>query len=452
MMLLGKARLVEALQKAAKSSPADQTLLAAQRSSQTTLRFASGQIYQNLHEEDLTIWIKVACGPRSGVATTSSFKQEALAKAVESAVAIAHLSGRQIPPSFSSAPSPEPTPAVETFFPETVRRSLEKTVREILDWSERSRKSGMTLAGSIVLGEHELSVAGSRGLVRYQPFTSGGLRLVATRNGASGFAAQSFRDIAEMDAETLLESAWTTCRMNRNPKAIPLGKYDVLLEPEAVAEILEWLGTIGFGAKQLAERTSFLTGRMGEKLMSSKISIVDDGSDPAGLAVPFDLEGVPKQRVALIDQGRAAGVVYDSHYAKLAHRRSTGHALPYDEFEGPLPTNLALEAGSSSREQLFKKLDNGLWIRRFHYVNGLLDTHEALMTGLTRDGTFRIRNGKVAGAVKNLRFTQSMLEAFSKVAALSKERRRVGDPAQGFSSVVTPAVLIRDFTFTGQTK
>ena len=310
----------------------------------------------------------------------------------------------------------------------------------------------MDLAGSIVLGESELSVVGSRGLTRYQPFTAGGLRLVATRDGASGFAAQSFRDISEMDPETLLRSAWTSCRMNGNLQTIPLGKYDVLLEPEAVAEILEWMGYIGFGAKQLQERTSFMAGRLGEKLMDRKISIVDDGSDPAGLAVPFDLEGVPKQRVPLIDKGRAAGVVTDSHYAKLAHRRSTGHALPYDEFEGPLPTNLLMEGGSTPRAQLLKKLGRGLWIRRFHYVNGLLDTHEALMTGLTRDGTFLVKNGAVTGAAKNLRFTQSMLEAFSKVAALSKERQRVADPAQGFSSVVVPAMIIRDFTFTGQTK
>ncbi len=451
-MLLGKSRLTEALRRAAQSSPADQTLLAAQRSSQTTLRFSAGQIHQNLHEEDLTIWIKVACGHRSGVATTSSFKQDALRKAVDAAVAIAHLSGKQAFPSFSTAPPKEIVPSIETYFPDTVRRPLEETVRMIYGLSERSRKAGMSLAGSIVLGESELSVIGSRGLAQYRPFTSGGLRLVATEGSASGFAAQSFRNIAEMDEEALLESAWGTCRLNRHPQSIPVGKYDVLLEPEAVAEILEWMGTIGFGAKQLQERTSFLTGRLGEKIMDRKISIFDDGSDPAGLAVPFDLEGVPKQRVPLIDKGRAIGVVYDSHYAKLVHRRSTGHALPYDEFEGPLPTNLVMEGGSTPRAQLLKKLGRGLWIRRFHYVNGLLDTHEALMTGLTRDGTFLVKNGKVAGAVKNLRFTQSMLEAFSKVAALSKERRRVADPAQGFSSVVVPALILRDFTFTGQTR
>ena len=451
-MLLGRNRLLSALKKAAKASPADQTLLAAQRSSQTTLRFSGGQIHQNLQEEDLTLWVKVACGNRSGVATTSSLKPESLAKAVESAVAIAHLSGRQSAPSFSAAPSKVPTPCVETFFPETVRRPLDETVRMIHAFWERSRKAGMELAGSTVMGESELAVIGSEGLSQYQPFTSGGLRLVATKEGTSGFAAQAFRDISQMEAEELLKSAWTTCRMNRNLRSIPLGKYDVLLEPEAVAELLEWMTYIGFGAKHLYERTSFMTGRMGERLMSPKISILDDGSDPRGLAVPFDLEGVPKQKVSLIEKGRAAGVVYDSHYGKLYHRKSTGHALPYDEFEGPLATHLLLETGSTPRAEMLKKLGRGLWIRRFHYVNGLLDTHQALMTGLTRDGTFLVRDGKVAGAVKNLRFTQSMLEAFSQVAAVSKERQRVGDPAQGFSSVVTPAVVLRGFTFTGQTK
>lgn len=451
-MLLGRARLVEVLAKAARSSPADETLLAAQRTGQTTLRFASGQIHQNLHEEDLTLWIKVAVNGQVGVSTTSSLKQEALVRAIDSAVAIAQLSGRQTVPSFSTRPPKEPTPRITTHFPETVHRPLEETVARIRSLGDRSRKAGMELAGSFVAGESELAVVGSEGLAQYQPFTAGGLRLVATQGRSSGFAAQAFRDIARLDAEGLLERARNFCRLNRRPKEIRLGPYDVLLEPEAVAEIVEWLGLIGFGAKQIADRTSFMTGRLGDRLMGPQISIFDDGSDPRGLAVPFDMEGIPKQRVDLIRKGKAAGVVYDSQHARLYHRRSTGHALPYDEIESPLATHLVLEPGQTPRQDLLKKLKNGLWITRFHYVNGLLNTQEALMTGLTRDGTFLVKNGNVVGAVKSLRFTESILAAFSRVIAVSSEPQLVADPAQGFSSVVAPALLIGDFTFTGQTK
>ena len=374
-------------------------------------------------------------------------------KAVESAMNMARLSGKRTPAAFSSAPSKDPVTPVETYFPATVQRPLTETVRGIRELCARAEKSGMGQAASTIEGESELAVAGSRGLTRYQPSTAGGLRLVATRGRASGFAAQAFRDLRALEPHPLLRKAMDHCRRNRDPRAIPLGKYDVLLEPEAVAELIEWLSWIGFGAKQVMERTSFMAGRMGDRLLDKRLTIYDDGSDPRGMAAPFDMEGIPKRRVPLIEEGRAAGIVYDSHYGKLHHRPSTGHALPYDEYEGPTASNLFVAPGQASSEELLKRMDSGLWITRFHYVSGLLNTQQALMTGLTRDGTYRVRKGKVVGAVKNLRFTQSILEAFSKnLLAIGRDPQRVADPAQGYSAVVTPALLIRNFTFTGQTK
>ncbi|MBI3322165.1 MAG: TldD/PmbA family protein [Candidatus Omnitrophica bacterium] len=452
-MLLGEARLLDALRKAAKASAADQTLIAAQRGGQTTLRFSGGRIHQNFHEEDVTVWVKVAAGGRAGVSTTSSLRHDALMKAVESALHIARLSGKGTVPAFTTMPPQEPTPQVETYFPATIQRPLTQTVRMIRQLSAQAKKAGCDLAGSTTIGESELAVAGSGGLAQYQPSTVGGLRLVATRGASSGFAAQAFRDVRALEPERLVRQAVDHCRRNRDPESIPLGAYDVLLEPEAVAEIVEWLSCIGFGAKQVMERTSFLAGRVGEKLFSPKLSIWDDGSDPRGLAVPFDMEGAPKRRLDLVREGVAEGIAYDSHYGKLYHHPSTGHAPAYDELEGPLALNLFVAPGRETREDLLRRMDRGLWITRFHYVSGLLNTQQALMTGLTRDGTFLVKKGKPAGAVKNLRFTQSILEAFSKkLAGVGRDLQLVADPAQGVSAVVTPALLIRGFTFTGQTR
>ena len=450
-MLLGKSRMVTALQQAVKKSPADETLIAAQRTSRTTLRFSGGRIHQNFHEEEVTAWVKVVCDSQMGVATTCSLSGDSLKRAIDSAMTIARINAKQASPAFSTSPPKRKLPPVITYFPQTTQQPLSKSIETIRELWKKSGRLKMELAGSFVVGEDELSVIGSRGLTQYQPFSISGLRLVATRDKASGFAAQASRNLEEIAYERLAERAWEFCRMNRNPKNIPLGKYDVLLEPEAVSEILEWLSYIGFGAKQVIEGTSFMAGRMGERLMHPMLSITDDGSDPQGLVVPFDYEGVPKERVTLIDKGVAKEIVYDSHYAKIHRRHSTGHALSYDEFEGPLASNLFVAPGETPYEELLKRMPRGLWISRFHYVSGLLKTQEALMTGLTRDGTFLVQKGKADGAVKNLRFTQSILEAFSKIAAVSRERRLVADPSQGFSAQVVPAILIKDFTFTGQT-
>jgi len=452
-MLLGKSRMVTALQQAAKRSPADETLLAAQRGAKTTLRFAGGAIHQNFHEEDVTVWVKVAAEGRTGVATTSSLSDRALARAIASALQIARLPSKQTAPAFSTHPPREEPAAIKTHFPMDHHQNLAEKIQMIRQLSQQTHRAGMELAGSFAAGEEEFCVAGSGGLVQYQPFSTTGLRLIPTQGKASGFAAGAVRDPKTLNPHALLRQALDHCRHNRNSKTIRLGQYSVLLEPEAVAELVEWLSYIAFGAKQLHERTSCFAGRMGEQLTHPTLSIWDDGTDARGLAVPFDFEGIPKGRVPLVEDGRACGVVFDSQYAKLYRRHSTGHAPAFDEAaEGPLATHLFVAPGKMPHHQMLQCMDRGLWITRFHYVNGLLDTQQALMTGLTRDGTFLVNKGKVVGAVKNLRFTQSMLQAFSKIQALSKEVRLVADPISGSPSVVTPAVLLKGFTFTGQTK
>ncbi|PIQ83075.1 MAG: TldD protein, partial [Candidatus Omnitrophica bacterium CG11_big_fil_rev_8_21_14_0_20_64_10] len=255
-----------------------------------------------------------------------------------------------------------------------------------------------------------------------------------------------------LDLKGTAQRAFQFCRLNRNPEDLKPGKFAVLLEPEAVAELMEWLSFTAFGARSLENRSSFLTDQMGKQVVGTNISIWDDGTDPAGLRVPFDPEGTPKRPVPLIEKGVARGVVSDHHYAKFSGGKSTGHALPYDDAEGgPAPAHLFLAPGKTPAKEMLQTLDRGLWIARFHYVNGFLNPKTALMTGLTRDGTFQVKNGKVTGAVKNLRFTQSVVESLLKVVALSKERRLVADPAHGFAGVTCPAMILRDFTFTGQT-
>ncbi len=458
--LLGRPRLLAALTAAAGRAKADQTLIACQRGAQTTLRFANGRFHQTFYAESVDVWVKVACDGHVGVATTNAFSPEALRAAVEAAMAMARVGGRRTLAAVPAAPLARAVPPLATYVAETARRPIADTIQALHAVWQRTGRAGYALAGSFTAGEEELAVVGSKGLARYQPFTVAGVKLVATRGGASGYAAATSRDIAQLDLDAVADRAVRLARANAAPRDLRLGRptgtsfgrYDVILEPEAVAELLEWLGYIAFGAKALAERTSPLAGRLGDRFMGEAISIHDDALHPDGLAVPFDYEGVPKQRVALIERGVAAGVVYDTAYGARYRQPSTGHGMPYDETEGPLPTHLTLAAGTTPRAGMERLLGDGLVISRFHYVNGLLDTRRALMTGLTRDGTFLVRRGKVVGAVKNLRFTQSVLEAFSRTAALSRERRLIADPGSGLGACLAPAMLLRDFTFTGKTQ
>jgi len=206
------------------------------------------------------------------------------------------------------------------------------------------------------------------------------------------------------------------------------------------------LGYMGFSALAVQEERSF--AEPGRRVGSELVTIVDDGMDPATLPMAFDYEGVAKQRVSLIEGGVCRDVVYDAQTAARAGRSSTGHGLPAPNPYGPFPLNMAMAGGSESREELIAGLERGLLVTRFHYTNPV-HPKLAIVTGMTRDGTFLVEHGRIVGPVRNLRFTQSYLEAMAGTSAVSKERRTLrGD----FGGVVVPAIRVESWTFTGATE
>ena len=185
--------------------------------------------------------------------------------------------------------------------------------------------------------------------------------------------------------------------------------------------------------------------------MGDNITIYDDGNDTSGIAFPFDFEGVPKQKVSIIDKGVAKGTVFNSIDAHQGKTKSTGHALTPDSTEGGFALNIFIQGGDSSLEKMIESTEKGILITRFHYINGFLDTRIALMTGMTRDGTFWVEDGKIKHGIKNLRFTESMTKAFSNVVQLSKERKIINSWWGDVGCTVSPAMLIKNFKFTGKT-
>jgi PmbA protein len=258
-------------------------------------------------------------------------------------------------------------------------------------------------------------------------------------------------DVSMLDPEVVGQVAVDKALRGRDPIDIEPGAYTVILEEDAMADMLFSLGYLGLGALAVQEGRSFMNDRFGERITGENVTIWDDGHDSRGLINPFDYEGVPKQRVVLIENGVAKGVVYDSFTAgREEGKLSTGHSLPAPNTFGPLPTNLFMAPGEATKEEMLASTKRGIWVTRFHYTNPV-HRLKTVLTGMTRDGTFLIENGQITRPLKNLRFTQSILEAFSRVEMLGSELEltRLGG---GNFAACAPAARIREFQFTGTTE
>lgn len=433
-----------------KRSRADGISACAHARTRRVLRFAYEAIHQDLVQESVTVTVKIIRDKRVGVASADTLEPVSVARCVSAAAEIAKHSPTQ--KTLPDLPRAHRIRANADYKTATARISSAACVALLKHLFQLSQGAGASLAGSFVTGEDEFAVVNSAGVSCYAASTVAGAKLVTMYHKLSGYAGAVHRDVAQLDLNELLKRSLRQSLHQQAPVTLPLGTYEVILEPEAVGELVNWLGYTAFGAKSVEERTSFLAGRMGDQVMDRQITIYDDGTEPMSLRLPFDFEGTPKQKVALIDKGKAAGIVYDATYGARFGHPSTGHAMPPDEVEGPFPLHLGMAPGRTSLSQMIRACKRGLLIPRFHYVNGLLNPREALMTGLTREGTFFIEEGKLTTPVTTLRFTQSILEAFHNVLGVSKERRLIADPSQELGCGVMPALHLAAFKFTGRSE
>jgi predicted Zn-dependent protease len=264
--------------------------------------------------------------------------------------------------------------------------------------------------------------------------------------GGSGYAEAAAVDASTIDAAALGREAAGKARATADAVSLDPGDYTVVLEEYAVVDLLDMLGYLGFSALAVQEERSF--AETGRRIGSELVTIVDDGYDPSGLPLPFDFEGVAKRRVVLVEDGVCRDVVYDSQTAARAGVTSTGHGLPAPNTWGPFPLNMLMEAGTAERDDLIAGLDRGLLVTRFHYTNPV-HPKLAIVTGMTRDGTFLVEDGRIIGPVKNLRYTQSYLDALAGTVAVARSRKAL----KGFlGCAVVPAVRIEGWTFTGGTE
>jgi PmbA protein len=292
-----------------------------------------------------------------------------------------------------------------------------------------------------------IAVATSLGTRAHQVSTRAHVTTVAMGDDAeAGWAEAVAVDVNDVDPETVGREAADRAVRSRHAVALEPGDYPVVLDPYAVSDLVESIAYLGFSALAVQEGRSFYEA--GKRIGSPLVSIWDDGHDPEGLPLAFDFEGVAKQRVEMVRAGEAVDVVYDSLTAGREGRRSTGHALPAPNPWGPFAINIAMAGGDVSRDDLVRGLQRGLLVTRFHYTN-VVHPKRAIITGMTRDGTFLVEDGEIVGPVRNLRFTQSYLDALAGVEAVSRERKLLRGY---FTSLLVPAVRIGAFTFTGATE
>ncbi|HEX5014840.1 MAG TPA: TldD/PmbA family protein [Candidatus Limnocylindrales bacterium] len=409
-------------------------------------RFANSEIHQNVAESNVQVNLRFVAGKRVGVASTNRSDDEGLRLLAERAAAIARNSEELD----DWGGLPEPTvirPVPEGYATATAEASPELRADGVRAVIAAADVAGVKSYGSFSTATETLGIANSKGIRASGQRTISQLLTVAMApDGGSGYAESAAVDVTAIDAADVGRQAAEKAKATGNPVAVDHGDWPVILEEYAVVDLLSMLGYMGFSALAVQEERSF--SEPGRKVGSELVSIVDDGTDPATLPMAFDYEGVAKERVSLIERGVCRDVVYDAQTAARAGRRSTGHGLPAPNPYGPFPLNMAMAAGETPREDLVKGLERGLLVTRFHYTNPV-HPKLAIVTGMTRDGTFYVEDGRIKGPVRNLRFTQSYLEALAATSAISRERRTLkGD----FGGVLVPAIRVDSWTFTGATE
>ena len=436
------------LSEALAMSAAEHTAAVLEARDQSLTRFANNEIHQNVTSRRQTLTVQAIVGRRSGIASTTRFDSSALRQVADRALALARLSPEddRMP---TLAPPAEPKP-LAGFVPATAACTPEERAAAVGAVMQAARARDLTSAGALTTAASALAVANTLGVFAYHPDTYANFTCTVRAQDASGWVDRHRRDWRALDVLGLGTTAIRKAEGSRAPGEVPPGRYTVVLEPAAVAELVAFLAWLGLGAQSEQEGRSFLSGRMGERITGAGVTVVDDAFDPRSLGRPFDYEGTPRRRVSLIEDGVARAVVHDRRTARAAGVESTGHATAPPAVEGPLPYDLVLGTGAASLEELIASTARGILVTRFWY-NRVVDARRTLVTGMTRDGTFLIEDGRIAGGLRNLRFNESVLEVLSRTEAAGRDAEPTQFDYSG-NCVVVPALKVREFQFTGVTR
>jgi predicted Zn-dependent protease len=380
-------------------------------------RFAASEIHQPTLVDNAVVRLRVVRGGRVGSAATNRLTADGLAELARRAAEAADSARPD--ESFSGLAPAAPLPAVEGYDGETAALTPEELAR--LARSALVQGGELGLYGYATSGLTALAVASTTGHRAEQVATDATVLVLAADDGASGYAESTSWRVGELDPAAVAREAVEKAHRTHEPAELEPAPYRALLEPYAVAELLDYFAFDAFNGLGLLEERSYATGRIGERVFDERVTILDDPLDPRGLPRALDFEGTPAGRVPLVEAGVVRGAVWDRTTAARAGRESTGHALPPEyRMYGAIPGSLRLEPGDATSEQLAEAVEDGIYVTRLHYL-GVVDPRAGVVTGMTRDGTFRIREGRPAEPLPNLRFTVAVPEVLADVPALGRD-------------------------------
>lgn len=433
----------ELVKRALSFSDADETEAILSHGEENLTRFSNNIITQNVARNTDGLAVKVHQGKKVGRASTDRFDDESLKRTIANAK-LAAGQAKEIPELFSLQ-GPGIFKETLAYCQSTADFGPEERADAIARFVAAVRKEKAEAAGIFSSGGEAVAIGNSRGLFAFHRETKAVFSGTVEVDGASGWAEEVQMDVSKIDAASVIHTALRKALEARNPSAIDPGPYDVVLEPAAVTDFLMFMVFEGFGGLNYVEGRSFMSGKIGQNVMGENVTIIDDAYSDLSPGLPFDFEGSPRQRVVLIEKGFARAPVHDRITAAQAGTQTTGHSLPQPNSSGPFPLNVALEGGNSSLAEMIESTPKGILVTHFHYSN-VLDPIKLTLTGMTRDGTFLIENGKLAKPIRNLRFTESVVEAFNRIELISKERKT----AHAFfgGAFVVPAVKIARFNFS----
>jgi len=430
----------------------------------TLTRFANNTIHQNMAEENYGVSVRTVFGGRTARATTNKFDDESLRNVIKASEEFARVQEPDadlLPvPTNGNGSSARPEAALPSrHFEQTATLSAAQRAESVGKIVSIAQKHKLTAAGIFSSAETVEGVINSRGLSQWHTQTSAEISITMLAPDSSGWQKVNSPNAANLNAECQAEIAAKKAVESAAPREVQPGKYTVILEPAAV------LDTVGFafydfGGLAILDQRSFLSNRIGTKLFGENISIWDDVAHPLQSGSPFDGEGMRREKIQLVEDGVVKRLVYarataekmkrSEHAGKVGLVEATGHGFPIPNDIGEAPMNIVFAAPRDPKtvEQMVASTERGILVTRLWYIREV-DPYEKILTGMTRDGTFLVENGKVVCGIRNFRFNQSLIDMLSNVEQMCSPVRTSGE--ESFDMVV-PAMKVRDFNFTEVTK